>query len=90
MAAKEKPVHTTSLMGDFEEVSALWEGGAAPYPSEQSARWALRQMKRELAEAGALALHRGRIMVHIQRASEVAQRHAIATMQRRCGVPSET
>lgn len=67
----------TSMLPNFRPVSRLWEGENPPYPSEQSARWAIRQMKHELAAAEAIALHRGRTFVNPNKFGEVAERIAI-------------
>jgi hypothetical protein len=68
---------------DFAPLRVLWEGESPTYPSEQSARWAVRQMQGRLAEAGALALHRGSLFVHRQKLAEVAREHAIQAASRR-------
>jgi hypothetical protein len=67
----------------FRPLSTLWVGEGAPYPSEASARWALRQLKAELADAEALALHRGRLLVHVERFSHIVEKKAISAAQRR-------
>lgn len=64
-------------MAGFEPMRALWEPPGAPYPSEMAARWALRQHREKLVAASALAVHRGRIQVHLQRFSQVMERAAI-------------
>lgn len=74
------------FMADFQPLCALWEGPQAPYPSENSARWALRQLRDQLAQAQAVGLHRNRLMVHSQRFAEVAERAAIAQFAARAGV----
>jgi hypothetical protein len=70
-------------LGEFQPLASLWTGDAAPYPSEQSARWELRTLRRELAEAGALALHRGRLFVHPQRLAAVLERAAVERVRAR-------
>lgn len=72
------------LMGaEFQPLSALWQGPGAPYPSENAARWAMRQLQEPLAAAGALGLHRGMLYVHRQKLIEVARQHAIAQATKR-------
>jgi hypothetical protein len=72
------------LMGaEFQPLRTLWEGANPPYPSEQSARWAIRQLDTRLAAAGALGLHRGMLYVHRQKLIEVARDHAIAQATKR-------
>lgn len=74
------------VMGaEFQPLRALWEGDGAPYPSEQSARWAMRQLQPQLAEAGALGLHRGMIYVHRVKFADVARAHAVQAAVRRYG-----
>ncbi|TFY99237.1 hypothetical protein EZ313_21975 [Ramlibacter henchirensis] len=79
-------VKTTELsrpFGQFWPVSVLWEGDGALFPSEQSARWALRAIKRRLAEAGALAYHRGRLQVDPKKVAEIAHELAIEKARQR-------
>lgn len=71
------------VMGpDFQPLSALWEGADAPYPSEQSVRWAMRTLAKDLAANGALARHRGMVFVHRAKLLELARAHAISAAQR--------
>lgn len=56
---KEAPAADPVMGADFQPLRTLWEGEAAPYPSEQSARWAIRQLNARLSAVGALGLHRG-------------------------------
>ena len=74
--AKGSP--SAPFMADFLPLNSLWEGNQAPYPSEHSARWAMRKLRPELASAQAVAVHRSRILVHPQRFAAVAERAAIA------------
>ncbi len=60
------------LLEGFQPLASLWEGPSAPYPSRPSADWAIRRMRRQLMAREALALHRGRVFVHLQRFKEVA------------------
>ncbi len=70
------------FMADFLPLKSLWDGPAAPYPSEFAARWAIRKMRPELAEARAVAMHRNRIMVHPQRFAAVAEDAAVQQFAR--------
>lgn len=81
---------TTKFMTDFEPLAVLWNGENAPFPSEVSARWAMRQLRSQLAQAGALAVHRGRIFVRLQSFTEVAQRMAIEAARQRYGCAPRT
>lgn len=77
-------VQPDPVMGaGFRPVRTLWEGDGAPYPSEQSARWALRQMQSELAQDGALALHRGMLWVNRDKFAELARQRAVSAAMRR-------
>ncbi|MEJ7931764.1 hypothetical protein WG922_17455 [Ramlibacter sp. AN1015] len=71
------------LLRDFRPVAALWEGDAPPYPSQQSALWAIRQLRGALAEAGAIALHRGRTFIHLDRMAVVVERDALDKARKR-------
>ena len=75
--SKIRGVSSAPFMADFQPLRALWEGSNAPYPSEYSARWAVRKLRDELAQAQAVALHRSRLMVHPQRFAQVAEQAAI-------------
>lgn len=73
------------FLGQFWPASVLWEGDGALFPSEQSARWALRGIKRRLAAAGALAYHRGRLQVDPQKVEQIAREVAIEKARQRYG-----
>jgi hypothetical protein len=65
------------FMPDFQPFESLWDGPDAPYPSESSARWAVRALRFELLAAQALAVHRRHLFVHPQKFAQVAERMAI-------------
>ena len=71
------------FMAEFQPLKALWSGPNAPYPSEFSARWAVRKLRDELAKAQAVALHRSRLMVHPARFARVAEDAALAEFSNR-------
>jgi hypothetical protein len=73
------------MLGEFVFVSQLWTGENPMYPSQQSALWALRQMRRALAQGGALALHRGRTMIHPKKMAQIAEEIAIEKARKRYG-----
>ncbi len=75
----------TKPFDNFRPLSALWEGESPIYPSEQSARWALRVIRAQLAKAGALAYHRGRLQVDPQKVAEIAREVAIERARQRYG-----
>lgn len=64
------------LLDGFRPLAELWEGAAAPYPSRASADWAIKRMRRDLMTRQAIARHRGRVFVHMQRFKEVAEADA--------------
>lgn len=70
------------LLASYLPLKALWSGRTPPYQSEQSARWAVRQHRAQLAAASALAYHRGRLLVHPQLFVQVVERAAIEAAQR--------
>jgi hypothetical protein len=76
------------VLGDFTLPEALWaEGGVtAPlFPSPSSWQWFLRQHRDELAQAEAIAIHAGRLLVNEGRVELVAKAAAIAAVRRRPG-----
>jgi hypothetical protein len=73
------------LLRGFQPVSVLWEGDNPPYPSQQSALWAVRQIRRELAAAEGIALHRGRTMINLEKLAVIVNRLAIEKAKARCG-----
>lgn len=79
---KIKGGQSVPFMADFLPLKSLWDGLAAPYPSEFAARWAIRKMRIELAEASAVAMHRNRLMVHPQRFAAVAENAAVQQFAR--------
>ena len=81
--SKIKGAPSVPFMADFVPLEQLWEGTNAPYPSEHSARWALRKLRDDLAQAQAVALHRSRLLVHPVRFAEVAEKAAIAEFANR-------
>lgn len=81
--SKNRGVPSVPFMAEFQPLKSLWEGANAPYPSEYSARWAVRKLRDELAQAQAVALHRSRLMVHPTRFAQVAERAALAEYSKR-------
>ncbi len=86
--SKTKGGPVAPFMADFVPLSQLWEGSSAAYPSEYSARWAMRSMSRQLAEAKAVALHRNRLMVHPQRFAQVVEQVALDDYSKRSRQPT--
>jgi len=82
MNIKIKGGQQVPFMAEFLPLKSLWDGPAAPYPSEFAARWAIRKMRNELAEARAVAMHRNRLMVHPQRFAAVAEDAAVQQFSR--------
>ncbi len=83
--SKVKGVPAVPFMADFEPAKSLWDGPSAPYPSEFSARWAVRKLRDKLVKEQALAMHRGRMMVHPHRFAKVAEQAAIEEFSSRAG-----
>lgn len=88
MSRKSQAPPPTPLLPGFTPLASLWEGDNPLYPSEQSALWAVRTMRTQLADAGAIALLRGRTVVHVERLKQVVERDAIERMRRRCATTS--
>jgi hypothetical protein len=81
-----QPLHASDappLLKGFRPISALWESVPPHYPSQQSAQWAIRQLRRPLAEAGAIALHRGRMFIHLDRFAAVVEHDALEKARNR-------
>ena len=72
-----KGAQPTPFMAEFQPLRTLWEGTNAPYPSEYSARWEVRKLRDQLARHQAMAMHRGRMLIHPMRFAEVAEKAAI-------------
>ncbi len=81
--ANAAPPTVSPVIGDFFPLTALYAESApgAMFPSEQSARWFLRQNRPALAEAKAIAIHAGRMLVNPERVRDVAVRVAINAAQ---------
>jgi len=86
--SKTKGGPVAPFMAEFVPLSQLWEGPNAAYPSEYSARWAMRNLRDVLAKAQAVALHRNRLMVHPQRFAQVVEQVALADFSKRCQQPT--
>jgi hypothetical protein len=71
-----------AVLPGFVPLQSLWEGNAPLFPSENAARWVIRQQRQALIEAGALA-HLGRTLVHRERLLEVVRRQALDTYKQR-------
>jgi hypothetical protein len=68
------------ILGGFIPLAALWDGRTACgplFPSDLSARWFIRNNRAALLAAEALALYRGRMLIHPERFQAAAQRIAI-------------
>lgn len=84
MSNSEEPVKT--FLPGFYPLAVLWESEPPTYPSQQSALWAVRQIRSKLAAAGGIALHRGRTMIHLAKLIQIAEQDAIERAKRRyCG-----
>lgn len=65
------------FLTEFVPLKFLWEGPQAPYPSEHSARWALRKLHGKLGQAAAVAVHRGSLCILPERFARVAEQAAL-------------
>ncbi len=77
--SKTKQAPPVPFLSEFKPMSWLWENSPPIYPSEHSARWAMKNpMLRELLmKANAVAVHRGRFLVHPERFAKAAEELAI-------------
>lgn len=75
------------ILGGFLPLETLWaEDAPQPiFPSQGAARWFLRKNKLALAEAQAIAIHTGRILVHTARFNAVAEAVALRNAASRAG-----
>lgn len=71
------------VLGDFFPLQILFDERekSAPFTSEQSCRWFLRQHRSELVRAQAIAIHAGRMIVNPDRVRTVALEVAKAAAQ---------
>lgn len=83
--AREQRQHPR-VIGDFTEPLVLWtnnRGASAPlFPSQNSWQWFLRNHRQQLADAGAIGMHVGRLVVNEERCEEVAHEVAKAAVKR--------
>jgi hypothetical protein len=83
---KSAPEDFPKILPEFKPLRALWTGAQPPYASEQAARWALRKYREQFAQAEALAVVRGRLLVHPDRFVRVIEKAAIAEVASRAGM----
>ena len=81
-------LNVAAILPGFEPLSALWDGDGAPFPSEQSVRWALRIHQRTLADVGAVALLGKRIYIDRSKFLQVVREAAIAAYRSRHSLAS--
>lgn len=72
-----------NILPEFAPLEVLWTGSKPAYPSEPSARWAVRQHRKALIEGSALALSRGRLLVHPARFAQVIETESIKAIRQR-------
>lgn len=77
------------VLPEFRPINVLWSGSSPPFPSEQSARWQLRMHRAALVAGQALALSRGRVLVHPGRFASVIEAAALDAMRRRSTQPGD-
>ena len=63
---------TPNTLDDFVDLRELLPRVEQTFPTEQSAKWFVRQHRDELVEAGALIVLTGRLRFHPQRFKEAA------------------
>jgi hypothetical protein len=76
------------LLPGFSPLLELWTGESPAFPSENSARWALRQQRQALIDAEALALFRGRLFVHRERLLGIVRKHAVDACRQKYAPPA--
>lgn len=76
---------TPSPILGFLPLAVLWEDAASGplFQSEPSARWYLRIQREQLVQAGALAIHAGRLLVDLEKFKVVAREVALQAAARR-------
>ena len=85
---KTKAAPAIPFLEGFFPFRQLYEGRQPLHDSEQSARWWVRKHKGQLVQAQAVALHRGALMVHLERYAKLAEQEAFAQFAKRAG-PSD-
>jgi hypothetical protein len=86
METFESPVQAMAaleVLPGFDPIHRLWDCEPSAFPSENSARWAIRQHRQALIDAGALALHMGRTFVHRERMAKVMHDQALQAYKQR-------
>lgn len=89
ISIKSKGAAAVPFMAGFQPLKTLWDGVNAPYPSEWSARWFIRKERARLVQEQAIALHRNRTMVHVERFAAAAQRSAVEAFSKRTAESAE-
>ena len=74
------------FLAGYLPLKTLWEGEDPLYPSEQSARWAVRTLGKQLAEVEAIAIHRRELLVRRDAFVRVIEDVAKKRFQRRMGI----
>jgi hypothetical protein len=72
----------STFLISYEPLESLWSGQNPLFQGEQSARWQIRQLRKQLEEAEALAIWCGKLFVHRRRFEEIAEREAIRAAAR--------
>ncbi len=75
--AKQTDRGTSDRLGDYVSQTVLYEGEHALFKSQHGWQWAQRSLRAQLVEADALAIHRGRLLVHPERVAQVVERVAV-------------
>ncbi len=81
--SQEQGALACAVLPGFDPLESLWQGDSPAFPSEHSARWAVKQKRPVLLKANALALFRGRIFIHRERFMAALQTAAMADYKAR-------
>ncbi|HRE14915.1 MAG TPA: hypothetical protein PLD37_12030 [Usitatibacteraceae bacterium] len=73
------------VVGQLYPLASLWDGEAAPFPSEGAARWFIRRNREALVRGKALAIDSGRWLVNRERFSQLREELAETRAEARLG-----
>lgn len=72
-----------SVLPGFRPLQDMWSGPNPLYPSETAARWAIRTLRPQLADAEAMAVLGRDLYYHPERVAGVVSRDALERFRRR-------
>ena len=82
---KPRSLGRVGLLKGFVLLSDLYNGAEPVFESKNQTEWFLRCRGPELVRAGALAIDRGRRVVHLERLTRVREEVALQDAKRRYG-----